>query len=220
MLAVETVLDVSDLDLRRAGAAIKAYAGAAPLEIHHAGHLHGLCAGLKTGEFVVQGDAGDYLGALNDGATVRVQGNAGCYLADNMTRGLVVVSGSAGYGAGLYPYGGTLVVYGDAGDFSATMNKGAAIIIGGNVGDEAATYHLAGDLVVLGNAGRNFGNYLIRGALYLGGAYASLGHNVQETELAPADVEKLRDYFARYGLTADPVAFRKFVAKSTKPFYH
>jgi glutamate synthase domain-containing protein 3 len=219
MAAVATVLDVEALDLRHASAVIKTYAGAAPLEIRHAAHLHGLCCGLKAGEFVVCGDAGDYLAVLNDGATVRVQGNAGQYLADNMTRGLVVVTGSAGYGAGLYPYGGTLIVQGDAGDFTATMNKGATIVVGGNVGDEAATYHLAGELVVAGNAGRNFGNCLIRGALYLGGSCASLGHNVQEAELDAADLERLGGYCAAFALAADPRRFKKFVARSIKPFY-
>ena len=63
----------------------------------------------KEGEFTITGDAGDYLGVLNDGASIHVTGNVGNYVGDNMTRGLIVVQGSTGYGAGLYPYGGTLV---------------------------------------------------------------------------------------------------------------
>lgn len=219
MLAVVTALDAKDWNLRQASEALKHSALGEAIEIRNASHLHGLCAGLKEGEYIVEGDAGDYLGVLNDGATLRVTGNVRNYVADNMTRGLVVVEGSAAYGAGLYPYGGTLVVRGDAGDFAATMNKGATIVVGGNVGDEAATYHLAGDFVVVGNAGLNFGNFIIRGTLYLGGECKSLGHNTRLEEMAKEDIQKLRQYFEAFDISADPVRFRKIVARSPKPFY-
>ena len=219
MLAVATALDVSKFDLRAASDAIKNAAGSETVEIRNAAHLHGLCAGLKSGEHVIVGDACDYLGVLNDGATIRVHGNVGQYVGDNMTRGLIVVEGNAAYGAGLYPYGGTLVVRGNAGDFTATMNKGATIIVCGNVGDEAATYHLAGDLVVVGNAGLNFGNYLIRGTLYLGGVMKSQGHNTRVEELTRDDLFKLQHYCEQYDVDTDLNRFKKIVALTAKPFY-
>jgi glutamate synthase domain-containing protein 3 len=187
--------------------------------IYEAGHLHGLVAGFKNGEVIIEGDSGDYLGALNDGATIRVTGNAGRYLADNMTRGMVIVEGDAGYGAGPYCYGGTIVIRGNAGDFTAVMNKGATIIVGGNVGDEVATYMLGGDLVIVGDAGDNLGNYLIRGNIYVGGKWKSLGHNTLLEDLAQADLTKLRGYFDEYGIEADPTTFEKIVRLSEKPFY-
>ena len=219
MLAVATALDAKDLDLPQVSAALRRLASSESVEIRNAAHLHGLCAGLKEGEYAIIGDAGDYLGVLNDGATIRVHGHVRNYVADNMTRGLVVVEGTAGYGAGLYPYGGTLVVHGSAGDFTATMNKGATILIAGSVGDEAGTYHLAGDFIVVGNAGLNFGNYLIRGNLYLGGECQSLGHNTRLDEMTKEDLQKLRRYFEEYDIRADVTRFRKIIAKSTKPFY-
>lgn len=219
MLAVATALDVKDLDLRAASAAIKHATHDHALEIQHTGHLHGFCGGLKEGEYTILGDAGDYLGVLNDGATIEVTGNVGSYVGDNMTRGLIVVQGSAAYGAGLYPYGGTLVVRGNAGDFTATMNKGATIIVCGNVGDECATYHLAGDFVVVGNAGRNFGNFLIRGNLYIGGEFESQGHNTRIEEPTVEDQQKLRRLFEEFDIAADVAKFKKLVAKSQKPFY-
>jgi methylamine---glutamate N-methyltransferase subunit B len=218
MLAVATALDVKDLDLRAASGFVKRAPRDQALEIHNAAHLHGFLAGLKDGEYVVHGDAGDYLGVLNDGATIEVTGNVGNYVGDNMTRGLIVVHGHAAYGAGLYPYGGTLVVRGDAGDFTATMNKGATILICGNVGDECATYHLAGDFVVVGNAGLNFGNFLIRGTLYLGGEFASQGHNTRVEELTIEDAQKLRRLFEQFDVNANVNRFRKLVAQSQKPF--
>lgn len=219
MLAVATVLDARDLDLRAASQRVKRLPTDEPVELANIAHLHGFLAGLKTGEYIVHGEAGDYFGVLNDGAHLVVKGNAGSYAADNMTRGLIEIEGDAAYGAGLYPYGGTLVVRGNAGDFTATMNKGATIIIGGNVGDECGTYHLAGDFVVVGNAGLNFANYLIRGTVYIGGEYASLGHNTCVEKVGEDDALKLMHYFEQYDLDADPRRFRKIVAKSQKPFY-
>jgi glutamate synthase domain-containing protein 3 len=219
MLAVATALDVKDLDLRAASGAIKDAPRDQMVEIHNAVHLHGLCAGLKEGEYTIVGDAGDYLGVLNDGATIEVTGNVGSYVGDNMTRGLILVHGSAAYGAGLYPYGGTLVVHGDAGDFTATMNKGATIIVCGNVGDECGTYQLAGDLIVVGNAGLNFGNFLIRGNVYIGGEFASQGHNTRVEELTVEDRQKLRRHFEEFDVNVDVDKFRKLVAQSQKPFY-
>jgi glutamate synthase domain-containing protein 3 len=213
------VVDASGRDLRSVSTELKAAVAKGPVSVQKTAHLHGLVAGFKSGEVTIEGDGGDYLGVLNDGATIRVKGNAGRYLADNMTRGLVVVEGDAGYGVGQYCYGGTIVVNGDAGDFTAVMNKGATVIIKGNVGNEVATYMLAGDLVIVGDAGKNLGNYLIRGNIYVGGDWESLGHNTLLEEMTQADLDRLRGYLAEYGIEADPTTFTKIVRLSEKPFY-
>jgi glutamate synthase domain-containing protein 3 len=215
------VLDARGKDLRVVSTQLKEMIAADGKEVtvKNATHLHGLCGGLKSGEITIEGNSGDYLGVLNDGALIRVMGNAGKYMADNMTRGAVLVDGDTDYGAGQYCYGGTVVVKGSAGDFTATMNKGATVIIGQDVGDEVGTYMLAGDLVIVGNAGHNLGNYLIRGNIYVGGQWASLGHNIKEEALTEADVDKLQGYLAKYAIEADPRAFRKLAPLSEKPFY-
>ena len=213
------VVAVNGRDLRSASAELKEAVAKGPVVIQGAAHLHGLVAGFKTGAVIIGGDCGDYLGVLNDGATIRVKGNAGRYLADNMTMGTVIVEGDASYGVGQYCYGGTIVVNGSAGDYTAVMNKGATIIIKGNVGDEVATYTLGGDLVVVGNAGKNLGNYLIRGNIYIGGKWESLGHNTLLTEVTRDDLIKLSSYFDQYSIEADPTAFKKIVRLSEKPFY-
>jgi glutamate synthase domain-containing protein 3 len=218
-MTMSRTLNAQDRDLRTVSAELKTTIGDGPVVITNAAHLHGLAAGLKAGDVVVEGLCGDYLGALNDGATLRVTGDAGRYLADNMTRGTVVVEGNAGYGVGAYCYGGTVVVKGNAGDFAAVMNKGATIVVGGCVGDEVGTYMLAGDLVIVGNAGKNLGNYLIRGNIYVGGMWESLGHNTRLEELTPDDLSRLRDYLSAYEISADPLAFKKIVRLSEKPFY-
>lgn len=214
------VLDAKSKDLKTFSRLIKESLNEQPVEVKNANHLHGLVAGLRNGEVIVQGDAGDYLGVLNAGALIRVTKNAGNYIADNMTAGTIIIDGNAGYGAAQYCYGGTVVVHGDAGDFTATMNKGATIIIAGNVGSEVGTYMLDGDLIVVGNAEKNFANYLIRGNVYISGEWKSLGHNIRVVPIENEDIEKLTSYFEKYQIEANPSKFKKIVAASQKPFYH
>lgn len=212
--------NVKTQSLHEVNTFLRSKANGAPLTLSNAEHLHGLAAGLKHGEVVIEGSAGDYLGVLNDGATIHVTKDAGKYLADNMTAGTVIIEGNAGFGAAQYCYGGTVIIHGDAGDFTATMNKGAVIIVNGNVGCDVGTYMLKGDLVVVGNAGENFANYLIRGSVYLGGETPSLGHNTRLVSMNAEDITKLQTYFDKYGIQADPSIFKKIVAASEKPFYH
>jgi len=207
-------------DLKLTNQALQESVNGHPVVIKNADALNGLAAGLKHGQVIIEGSAGDYLGVLNDGATIHVTQNVGKYLADNMTQGTIIVDGDAQYGPGQYCYGGTIVIRGDAGDFTATMNKGATIIVGGNVGDEVGTYMLKGNLIILGNAGKNLANYLIRGSIYIGGIWESLGHNTLVAALTSEDKARLQAYFETYQIEADPGSFKKIIAASEKPFYN
>lgn len=212
-------IDAKTKDLKALNSALKKSLNGVPVQVKNAEHLHGIAAGLKHGEILIEGDAGDYLGVLNAGATIKVTQNAARYVADNMTAGTVIIAGNADYGVGQYCYGGTVVVRGNAGDFTAVMNKGATIIVCGDVGNEAATYMLKGDLVVVGNAGENFANYLIRGNVYIGGKWKSMGSNTKIEPLTDEDIAMLRVHFEKYQIQADPATFKKIVAASEKPFY-
>jgi glutamate synthase domain-containing protein 3 len=207
-------------DLKALNTALKKSVNGTPITVKNASQLHGIAAGLKHGEVIIDSSVGDYVGVLNAGATIKVKSKAGKYVADNMTAGTVIIEGDAEYGAGQYCYGGTVVVYGNAGDFTATMNKGAVIIVTGDVGNEAGTYMLKGDLIVVGNAGKNFANYLIRGNVYIGGQWQSIGNNTKIEPLTDQDKAKLRAYFETYQIEADPILFKKIVAASEKPFYN
>ncbi len=213
-------IDAKTKDLKAVNSALRESVNGVPVKIKNASHLSGLAAGFKHGEIVILGDAGDYVGVLNAGATIKVQKNAANYAADNMTAGTIIIEGNADYGVGQYCYGGTVVVKGNAGDFTATMNKGATIIIAGNVGNEVGTYMLKGDLVIVGDAGENFANYLIRGNVYIGGQWKSIGNNTKIEPLTDEDKAKLKAYFETYGIEADLAKFRKIVAASMKPFYN
>jgi len=214
------MIDAKNKDLKVVNAQIKESINGKPVKVKNVSHLHGLAAGMKHGEVVVQGNAGDYVGVLNAGATIRVTNNAGRYVADNMTAGTVIIDGNTEYGTGQYCYGGLVIVRGNSGDFTATMNKGASIIVCGDVGDEVGTYMLKGDLIVLGNAGEHFANYLIRGNVYIGGQWKSIGNNTKIEPLTDADKAKLRAYFETYRIEADLAPFKKIVAASEKPFYN
>lgn len=213
-------VDAMNKDLKEVSSEVKASLNSQAVTVKNSAHLHGLAAGLKKGEIVVKGDAGDYLGVLNAGATIIGTENVGNYIADNMTAGTVIVTGNAGFGAAQYCYGGTVIIRGDAGDFSGTMNKGATIIVCGNVGNDVGTYMLKGDLIVVGNAGENFANCLIRGNVFIGGTWRSLGHNTRVEPLTDEDKVRLRTYFETYEIDADPTTLKKIVAASEKPFYH
>ncbi len=213
------VLDASGNNLRTASAELRKMLAENPIVVKNAAHVHGLAGGLKAGDITIEGDSGDYLGVLNDGAVIRVTGSAGKYVADNMTSGVVLVEGDADYGAAQYCYGGTVVIKGRAGDFAATMNKGATIVVNGDVGDDAATYMVAGDVIIGGGAGSNLGNYLIRGNIYIRGDWASLGHNCSVGDVAVEDVQKLEGLLEEFGLAPDAKGFRKITPLSDKPFY-
>jgi len=213
-------IDAKNKDLKALNSALRGSANSTPVKVKNVSHLHGVAAGLKHGEIVIEGAAGDYLGVLNAGATIKVTQNVAKYVADNMTAGTVIIEGDADYGAGQYCYGGTVVVRGNAGDFTATMNKGATVIVCGNAGNEVGTYMLEGDLIVVGDAGENFANYLIRGSVYICGQWKSIGQNTKIEPLTEEDIAKLRSYFETYQIEADPARFRKIVAASEKPFYH
>lgn len=212
-------IDANAQNLKTVNEALRKTLNSQPVIVTNAGHIHGLVAGFDHGEVIIQGNAGDYLGVLNSGATIRVTKNAGNYAADNMTGGTVIIDGNAAYGAAQYSYAGTVVVRGDAGDFTATMNKGGTVIVEGDVGDEVATYMLKGEVIILGNAGENLANYLIEGTVYIRGDWKSLGHNTRIESLTTEDVTKLRARFDEFGVDAKPESFKKIVAASKKPFY-
>jgi glutamate synthase domain-containing protein 3 len=216
---VTRVLDAKGAELRPVSTQLRSMVQQDSVDVKNAAHLHGLCGGLKSGDVTIQGDSGDYLAVLNDGAVIRVTGNAGKYVADNMTEGKVLVEGDADYGAGQYCYGGTVVIKGSAGDFAGTMNKGATIIVGGDVGDEVGTYMVGGDVVIAGDAGRNLGNYLIRGNIYIKGDWASLGHNCKIENVAAEDSQRLEALLAEYGIAGNGKDFQKITPVSDKPFY-
>ncbi len=174
---------------------------------------------IKDANILFKGNVGDFVGALNDGATITIEGNTGRYVGNNMTAGEIVVDGSAGDGVGFGQYDGSIIVRGDAGDAVGQLNKGGIIVIDGNIGDLSGLFMLSGDIIVTGNAGLYTGDWMIGGNIYVRGSYDTLGYNAESHELNREDLTKLKDIFQRYNINAQPKEFIKIKPKKLRPFY-
>lgn len=174
---------------------------------------------IQDADIHFKGNVGDFVGALNDGATITIEGNAGRYVGNNMTAGEIVVNGSAGDGVGFGQYDGNIIIRGDAGDAVGQLNKGGIIVIDGNIGDLSGLFMLSGDIIITGNAGLYTGDWMIGGTIYVKGSYNTLGYNAEPHELNGEDLTKLRDIFGKYNIDAQPKEFVKIKPKKLRPFY-
>ncbi|HIH62442.1 MAG TPA: tributyrin esterase [Methanobacteriales archaeon] len=181
--------------------------------------LDSLVVGIREeAEFILKGEFGDFIGALNDGAKIKIMGNTGRYLGDNMTAGEIIVEGSAKDGVGFGTYNGTIVIYGDAGNGVGQLNKGGTIIIDGDIKDLAGLYMLSGDIIVTGNAGKDTGDWIIGGNIYVAGDFET-GTNAKISQLEKEDTLKLSKLFYEYGIEAEVEEFKKIHRKKLRPFY-
>ncbi len=152
----------------------------------------------------IEGNSGDYFGALNAGASIRLTGNAGKFLGDTMTGGEIIVKGDVMHGLGAFMSGGSIVVKGDAGGRVGIMNRGGTIIVHGSVKNYTGLYMMDGDIVITGNSGENTGHWMMRGAIYVGGDVGSLGTNAKAVPLTEADKRKLAELFKKYSIEEKP----------------
>ena len=212
-------IDASNKSLREVNCAIREGISKGPVLVRGAEHLHGLAAGLREGEVLVEGDVGDYLAMLNSGARVVVEGSAGDFAGDGAWAGEIVIKGEAGDGAGIYAYGGAIVVLGDAGDGVGQLLKGGTVLIGGSAGDKIGLYMVGGEIVISRDAGKLLGDWMIGGKIYIAGAYETLGRNAREEPLSGGERRRLEALLRRYGVESDVSKFRKIVPVSIRPFY-
>jgi formylmethanofuran dehydrogenase subunit C len=93
---------------------------------------------MEGGELIIDGNAGDYLGATYrgdwrgmKGGKIVVSGNAGSDLGEAMVGGEIVVKGNADLQAGIHAHGGKIIIEGDAESrVGAQMTKGEIIVLG------------------------------------------------------------------------------------------
>ncbi len=132
---------------------------------------------LAAGTIVVEGSAGDYVGACMTGGDVQVHGSAGLLAACEMAGGTLMIDGDVGdHAASTLPgsmdgmRGGTLVVRGCAGDrFGDRMRRGTALVVG-DVGDFVASRLIAGTIGIGGRCGAHVGYGMRRGSVVFAGA--------------------------------------------------
>jgi len=130
-------------------------------EVRHIGQ------GMKTGEIVVNGNAGMHLGEKMAGGKITVNGDVGGWAGSAMKKGLIEIHGNASdYLAS--PYRG----------ISEGM-KGGKIIVDGNVGSDSGCYLRGGLIKIKGNAGPFLGYHISDGIIYVEKNAASrLGANM------------------------------------------
>ncbi len=86
-------------------------------------------AGMRRGQIIIRGNAGDFTGANMLGGTLICQGNVGDRLADSMRRGLILVDGDAGSYAASRMIAGTVGIYSQTGEHLGYMMKRGTILL-------------------------------------------------------------------------------------------
>jgi len=173
----------------------------------------------KKAKITVDGSAGDFFGALVNGASLTLNGNAGRFAGDVMRNGKITINGNCGEGTGMYMYGGQIAVNGDGGDNIGQISKGGAILITGNAGDFVGLYLTGGDIVVLKNIGKKTGDWMIKGRIFVGGKIANLGNNTTIQQLNNDDRKFLNTLFAQNNIKNSLKNIKKIVPKELRPFY-
>lgn len=92
-------------------------------------HTH-IGFGLKTGQIVVEHDAGDFLGADMQGGVLICKGNAGERVGDSMRRGILLVDGQVGDYCASNFKAGTLGVLGNTGAHLGYGMKRGTLLLG------------------------------------------------------------------------------------------
>jgi len=112
--------------------------------------------GMKTGEIVINGNAGMHTGERLAGGKIVVNGNSDGWTGSEMRKGLIEIHGDAGdYTAS--PFRGT-----DTGGM-----KGGLITVDGNVGSNVGCYLRGGTIKIKGSAGRFLGHRMSDGTIYV-----------------------------------------------------
>jgi formylmethanofuran dehydrogenase subunit C len=110
---------------------------------------------MKSGEIIIEGDAGVHLGEEMKGGKITVHGNVGAWVGSMMTGGAIEVRGDAGDYVGA-PYRG-----------STKGMHGGRITVYGNVRNEAGAWMKKGLIKVYGSAGQFAGFRMHDGTIYV-----------------------------------------------------
>jgi len=111
--------------------------------------------GMKTGEIIINGNAGMHTGEKLAGGKIIVNGNSDGWTGSEMKKGIIEIHGDAGdYTAS--PFRGT-----------GTGMKGGLITVDGNVGSNVGCYLQGGTIKIKGSAGRFLGHRMTDGTIYV-----------------------------------------------------
>jgi glutamate synthase domain-containing protein 3 len=157
---------------------------------------------------VVDGEAGDFLGAFCAGALIVARAGCGNYAAYGMTSGSLQVVGPCGEAAGAYLQGGAVHVFGDAGGGAGWGMAGGEVVIKGNAGELAGAGMTGGELVVLGAAAGPVGVAMSGGAIFARKGTVASAASARLEALDAEAAARLRALAAALKVTAvDPAQY-------------
>jgi len=113
-----------------------------------------IACGLRQKSIIINGVAGNALGAYMDGAEVIVNGNAQDAVGDTMNEGVITIHGSSGDATGYGMRGGEIYVRDNVGyragiHMKAYKSKLPVLIVGGKAGSFLGEYQAGGIIVIL-----------------------------------------------------------------------
>ncbi|MCW2277163.1 hypothetical protein [Heliophilum fasciatum] len=189
-------------------------AGAATVRVHSVNGQRYIGTGLSgNASLIVEGTAGNDLGAYMNGLTVTVYGNGQDGIANTMNAGTIVIHGSTGDTLGYAMRDGEVYVEGSVGfrvgiHMKEYQEKVPVLVIGGKAGSFFGEYMAGGILILLGLSGREghpivgdfCGTGMHGGVMYIRGNVEEhqLGKEVKVVELDEQDREVLGKYVGRY----------------------
>ncbi len=131
---------------------------------------------MTTGEIVVEGDAGMYVGVEMKGGKIVVNGNADSWAGQNMKGGELIIKGDAkDYVGSAYRgdwrgmSGGTIIVEGNVGNEIGEYMKKGLIHIKGNTGIMPGIHQSGGIIIIDGDVEARAGGEMIKGAIVVNG---------------------------------------------------
>ncbi len=173
-----------------------------------------IAGGLSTEiKIIVNGVAGNDLGAFMNGPRITVNSNAQDGIGNTMNAGKIVVRGAAGDIVGHSMRGGKIYIEGNAGyrvgiHMKSYKDLYPAIIIGGSCGDFLGEYMSGGLIAVLGLnrekgipiVGNYVGTGMHSGTIFIRGQLKDyqLGKEVKAFKLNKADQSRLYPYLEEY----------------------
>ena len=136
---------------------------------------------METGEIIIYGDVGMYLGEEMKGGKITVHGNVDSWAGSMMKGGTIEIHGNVGNYLGA-PYrgssegmhGGKIIVYGNVGNETGAHMRKGIIKIYGNTGQFAGFRMRDGIIYVQKNAGNRVGACMTGGKIVIEGFLESV----------------------------------------------
>jgi len=130
----------------------------------------------ETPNIIINGDAGEVrrIGLGMKSGEIVINGNAGMHLGEKMKDGKITVNGNAEGWAGSEMKGGLIEIHGNANDYLASPYRGSdagmrggKIIVDGNVGANSAVFMKGGVIKIKGNADQFLGFRMRDGSIHV-----------------------------------------------------